>query len=209
MTEPPGPACEIEGEGRFFPVVEGASWTYEDVDLSTGLITRRTQTIGPMQAMEGQKDGVFAAPQITQKEDGSITNWQEDTGTAVVTHLQQDRAGAKLREDLYVDYKLRLDESPENLVEGATYSQSYTARTLRVDTGEQTVEERVEDWEVVVFGEEVSVPAGTFCAMQLTRQRTTNGEVGDLKQYWFVRGVGKIKERAGDDVEELVDYSIP
>lgn len=206
---PSGQGCLIDGDARFLPVVEGASWTYEAIELDSGIITRRTQTVGPFQMMVGDKAGVMASPLITEKETGTITNWQEDTGTAVVRHLQEDRAGDAHRDDLYVEFKGRLDESPERLVVGASYSQAYTARTVIIDTGEVIVEERIEDWEVVGLGEEVTVPAGTFCTLHITRQRTTDGELGDVKEYWFARGVGKVKELAENNRETLVDYSVP
>lgn len=201
----PQATCEPEGEARFLPVVEGASWTYETTDIESGLIERRTQHVGAFQEMDAPKAGIVASPQITEKETGMIVNWQEDTGTAVIRHRQIDQAGDEFRDDLYEDYKQRLDESPERLVEGATYSHSYVARMLLTDE----VENRVEDWEVVSDGEWVEVPAGRFCAMQITRQRTTDGEVGQIKRYWFARGVGKVMERSEKSIEELLEFHVP
>jgi hypothetical protein len=205
--EPSGP-CDVQGDERFLPVIEGATWTYETTDLESGVVERRDQVVGPIQEMTAEKAGVIASPLITEKETGTIINWQEDTGDAVVRHRQEDRAGNVHRDDLYLDYKGRLDESPDRLVEGATYSHSYTARTV-VEGVELIVEHRVEHWEVVSTGEEVEVPAGTFCAMQITRQRDTDGQLGKVKQYWFARGVGKVMDRSEGAVETLTAFSVP
>jgi hypothetical protein len=51
------------------------------------------------------------------------------------------------------------------------------------------------------------VPAGTFKAIRLHRTGTAAGASDKL--YWFVRGVGKIKETGGSRSEELQSYSIP
>lgn len=55
---------------------------------------------------------------------------------------------------------------------------------------------------------EVTVPAGTFDCIQLTRERL---ETGEVKRFWFADGVGKVKhETLGSGATEaLVEYSIP
>ena len=51
-----------------------------------------------------------------------------------------------------------------------------------------------------------AVPAGTFNALKVTRTDTADGST---KTQWFVRGVGKIRERTGaGHIEELTAYTI-
>jgi len=68
--------------------------------------------------------------------------------------------------------------------------------------------ERWKSWSVDGLCEEVEVPAGRFRAKRL-RTRIDHGEVAT---WWWVRGVGKVKELKvaadGDEDEELVDYCI-
>lgn len=190
------------------PVVEGAWWTYDTIDADSGTRERRTQRVGPFEAMASPKEGVIASPLITEKQTGTIINWQEDTGTAVVRHRQLDEAGEVYRDDIYDAFKLRLDEAPERLVEGARYTQSYVTRSV-IDGSEVLVERRTEQWDVASDGEWIEVPAGRFCAMQVTRQRTTDEDLGQVKRYWFTRGVGKIMERSERSEEVLTDFDVP
>lgn len=207
--EEPGPPCDIEGSERFLPLVEGAQWTHETISLKSGTSSPKTQTVGAAEDMGGDKAGVIAFPLTTSKDNGTIITWQVDTGTAVVRHRQDDRAGNTHRDDVYEPSKGRLDETPERLVEGATYSDAYTLTSTNLTIGEVVLEDRIEDWTVARFGEEIETPAGTFCTMQVTRQRTTDGVLGRTKQYWFARGVGKVKERSANSREVLIDFSIP
>jgi hypothetical protein len=50
----------------------------------------------------------------------------------------------------------------------------------------------------------VTVPAGTFTAVYLQKVSATGGSA---KTYWYVPGVGKVKE-SGGQLEELVSYSL-
>jgi hypothetical protein len=49
----------------------------------------------------------------------------------------------------------------------------------------------------------VTVPAGTFTAIYL--QKASGG--GTTKTYWYVPGVGKVKEDGGQ-LEELVSHEL-
>ena len=52
-----------------------------------------------------------------------------------------------------------------------------------------------------------SVPAGNFASLHLTR---TDSSDGSTKSYWFVRGVGKVREAtSGGHIEELTSYHQP
>jgi hypothetical protein len=201
----PGAPCDSTGSSRFLPMTEGASWTYDTTDADSGVIVHRTQQLGAARPMEGAKDGIVAAPLVTEKDSGNIINWHQDLELAIINHRQEDSAGKKIRDDVYEPYKIRLDETPERLVEGARYSHTYTATDLRSGIAEH----RVEDWEVVSAGQLVEVPAGMFCAIQVSRQRTTDGDLGQVKRYWFARGAGKVIERSERSVEVLTDYRIP
>jgi hypothetical protein len=58
-------------------------------------------------------------------------------------------------------------------------------------------------WRVVAVDEMVNVPAGTFSAVLIEKVGGTS-----TKRYWFARGVGKVKERSGAQLEELVNYTL-
>ena len=51
----------------------------------------------------------------------------------------------------------------------------------------------------------LTVPAGTFTCLHLHKVGTDDSTA--QKDYWFARGVGKIKE-SGGQTEELASYSL-
>ena len=55
-----------------------------------------------------------------------------------------------------------------------------------------------------INGLDVTVPAGTFTAVYIQKVSATGGSA---KTYWYVPGVGKVKELGGQ-LEELVSYSL-
>jgi hypothetical protein len=58
-------------------------------------------------------------------------------------------------------------------------------------------------WKVVAIGEMVTVPAGTFSAVVIEKVGGTS-----TKRYWFARGVGKVREQSGSQIEELTGYMV-
>ncbi len=206
-AEPDGDPCDLQLDARLLPLEEGYAWTYDTERLTSGTTTSKTQTVGALADIGDPKAGTMAFPLVTQKDDGQITVWQQDTGTAVVRHVQRDRAGGTHKDDVYTPFKGRLDEAPDHLREGATWTDVYMQESTNVRTGQITMEQRKETWTVLRYGEWVAVPAGEFCTMRISRVRTTDGAVGREKLYWFAPGVGKVKERAGSNREVLVEYS--
>ncbi|MBI2897694.1 MAG: hypothetical protein HYY06_29310 [Deltaproteobacteria bacterium] len=72
-----------------------------------------------------------------------------------------------------------------------------------------TIEEKRYDWTIDLV-EDVSVPAGEFTALRMTR---VNGDTGETKRYWFAQDVGKVLEQEvdGETVrreEKLESYEI-
>ena len=64
-----------------------------------------------------------------------------------------------------------------------------------------------ENWTTDAVNETVTVPAGTFSALKITRTNTADGTA---KSQWFVPGVGKIREsNTTGHLEELTSYMIP
>ena len=61
----------------------------------------------------------------------------------------------------------------------------------------------MDTWRVVALDEMVTVPAGTFSAVVIEKVGGTS-----TKRYWFARGVGKVKEQSGTQLEELKSYML-
>jgi hypothetical protein len=200
--EPPQNPDANPADG-FLPLVTGATWTFRITDPSTGATEDKVNTVGPLEDVGGLKAGTMAFKITTEKLDGSTVSWQAIVGDTVVRHKEQtfDLAGAMTREEWYDPYKLRIDGSAEHTVQGATYVQSYN----ELVTGVAMPVAKSETWEVIGVDQPVTVPAGTFNALVV--RRTAGAGQAD-KTYWFVRGVGKVKEDGGQ-LEELVSYTIP
>lgn len=203
--KPPDVDCSVQG--RYFPLRTGGSWTFQVVDDNG--TTSKTQTVGALEDVGGQKAGTMAYRLTTQKPGGMVISWQEDTGTAVVRHREQDLAGATQTDEYYTPFHTRVDESAEHTVEGASWTETYMELVTDMATGAQTMTTKTDTWMVEAVDDAVSVPAGDFCALKVRRMTTVDGATSANKTYWFSRGVGKIREETtnGNETEELVSYT--
>lgn len=197
---------ECPTDGRYLPVRSGTSWMYE-VTTSKGTHSK-SQVVGPLEDVGGEKAGTVAFRFTTTKPGGSVVSWQQDTGTAIVRHREQDSAGTTHTDEYYSPFRTRLDEAPEHLVPGATWTESYDEIVTDVTTGQETTASKSETWTVESADAQVVVPAGQFCTLRLRRTSRVNGAASSTKLFWFARGVGKVKEQTdANDTEELTAYT--
>ncbi len=190
------------------PWTTGNTWTYRIDD--EGIVGTKETVVGEMEVVGGtgpSKD-VLALRTVTQKlwQNETTVSWQIARGDTVIRFREQSfRAsiGTLEREDHWDPHKLHVDGSAARRVAGATWTEAYVETTLPVGSLPST-QETMDQWTVVSASERVDVPAGTFMAVHLTKV-SQNGDVG--KDYWYVPGVGKVKE-VGGQLEELVSYSV-
>jgi hypothetical protein len=194
--------------GRFLPLKVGASWTYKITD-SGNIFSNKKTTVEAKEDIGGMKAGVMAFRVRTEDTTGVSVGWQEDTGEMIVRHKEQsfDLKNKQLDETFYTASKLRIDESMAHLTKGATYSNTYTEKSTDSVTMMTTTTSKTENWTVEEVDEMVTVGAGTFKALKLHRVGTAVG--ASDKRFWFVRGVGKVKETGGSRIEELQSFTIP
>ena len=192
------------GTGRYLPMKQGATWTYEIEDPTTGAVEEKVSTVGALEDVGGTKAGTMAFKVTTERLDGMTVSWQEDTGSAIVRHKEQsfDLAGTMTREELYNPFKLRLDEADAHIMQGATWEDTYE----ELVAGDPVPVMKTETWTVLEVGDEITVPAGTFETIRI--RRVSDDVMGSDKTYWFARGVGKVQE-VGGQTEKLVSYDIP
>jgi hypothetical protein len=192
------------------PWAEGNTWTYRVT--KDGVATNKTTTVGALEAVGiGPNADLLAHHVVTAKgvELADRTeSWQlaDATNPLRIVRYREQSFGAKTGElqlDEYWDPgKLHIDGSVERTVRGASWLESYTETKRPVGLSESTHEVR-EVWTVLDDDATVEVPAGTFeHAIQLQKSGGSTS-----KQYWYVRGVGKIKE-TGTQTEELVEFSV-
>jgi hypothetical protein len=196
------------GSGPYLPWKQGNTWTYRVTN--NGEVTMKVVTIGAQERVGGSGPNAdkMAFKVVTKKGQSDETHsWQglRDGDEDVVVRYREQSfhagTGELELEEHWDPYKLHFDGSDEHTAEGASWLEIYQETKIPADGAEQTASAR-DRWDVDSPEEEVTVPAGTFRAVVVVKAGGT-----DLKTYWYVRGVGKVKETGGQ-TEELVDYTV-
>lgn len=193
------------GTGPLLPWKAGNRWTYKVTD--DGQVSEKVTTIGELEPVggTGPNRDVMANKVVTQKGATDQTlSWQAVSGERVVRYREQSfraSTGELELEEQWDPPKLHIDESPEHMEVGASWLELYDETKLPVGEASTTATAR-DRWTVIADGESVTVPAGTFKALVL---RKAGGSTA--KTYWYVRGVGKVKE-IGGQTEELSSFEV-
>jgi hypothetical protein len=192
------------------PWAVGNQWTYQVT--KAGVVSLKTTTIGEAEPVggEGPNAEVMAFHVTTAKGDDlndHTESWQapsDEEPARIVRFREQsfDVTSGKLELDESWDpHKLHIDSTAEHTVTGASWLESYKETKRPVGLSPSTHDVR-ELWSVVSDDETVEVPAGTF--EHVIHFRKVGGST---KEYWYVRGVGKVKE-TGSQTEELTEYEL-
>jgi len=194
------------GSGPYQPMVVSATWDYHVDDQ--GVTYEKQSKVESQEDLGGSKAGISGFKvRETVKESIQLT-WYQVVDTGVVRHhdQMQDTSGRMLSDEWYDPYLLRTDESSAHLQAGATWTIDYTNTKTTTSKPTATVA-HAETWTVDAVDESVTVAAGSFSALKVTR---TDSSDGSTKTQWFVRGVGKVREQTGaGHVEELTAYQVP
>jgi hypothetical protein len=190
-------------EDRYLPYQVGYGWTYRVTDLVGGDVFTKTQSL-----TTGAGDLIV---QTTNKANGSTVSTlqviQDATRDAVVRLEQEDRNGTgdPERTTTYDAGQTRLDEHPDKIVLDATWQETYTATVVEV-TGVPpgTSTERTDTWTVLGVDVDCTSPFGDFKCLHVRRVRTVAGTQTSNKEFFFAKGIGKVKEANGSQLEELV-----
>jgi hypothetical protein len=192
-------------DNPYYPVVDGASWTYTNPSIGQFthtlnvsddqiFIIQITSADDTVFNMEGQctQDGVVIM------NSGLSTTAQGADGTGTVTTTNQD--GVTLPNDIQV---------------GDDWSQTIA---FTAAGGNEGFSGTIETSYKAVGYESVSVPAGTFEALKIVQ--STSMSIGGQhvmdtsSNLWYVQGIGNVKAEQiinqGDpSINELVSYTIP
>jgi hypothetical protein len=199
-------AVPLVTNGRYQPLVVGSTWIYNVTD--TGVAYTKNSAVESFEDIGGIAAGTMGYKVSETIKTSTQLTWYESTDTDVRRHhdQQMDANGIMSSEDWYTPYDLRVDESSDHLTAGAAWTLSYMdAHTSASKPA--TTKTISENWTTDAVNETVTVPAGTFSALKITRTDTTDGTA---KSQWFVPGVGKIREsNTTGHLEELTSYMIP
>ena len=194
-------------DGVLLPWSTGNSWTYSVYDQGT--VGMKETVVGEMEVVGGtgpNKDAM-ALKTVTRKGWMSETtvSWQIASGDSVIRFREEtflDSTGEPQSEDHWDPYKLHVDGSATRRIAGVVWLEVYLETKSPVG-GTPETHEAHDRWTVLSACESVTVPAGTFAAISISKVSGT----GAGKTYWYVPGIGKVKE-AGNQIEELVRYSL-
>jgi hypothetical protein len=198
LCDPPGTS------DRLLPYDVGDEWEYRITDLQSGLQTIKGQSVD--EEMEHPEYGTVIV-QTTEKTNGRTVTLSRIEGEAVV-RLEQadyDGAGALERTTRYEPFRIRLDESAERTADGASWTEEYTEVVLDAAGTEVARVPTVEEWMVIGADVECSAPIGALRCLHVRRDTTTGGVA--QKEFWFARGVGKVRETGGQ-TEELTGCAL-
>lgn len=201
-----GPAAE--GTSRYLPLELGAVWNLHETDPATGASADKLTTVEAYEDVGSSHPGKKSFRVRVEKLAGHTMYWEGYEGDITVRYRNDDYdlLGNLVDRQILTPYRLKLDETPAHLVTGATYSESFVETT--VDGTGATPRAKVEDWLVVASSETVTTPMGTFTSALHVRRVSGSGK--KLKDYWYVRGIGKVKEDGSDkQVEELISHTTP
>jgi hypothetical protein len=193
--------------GPLLPLTIGSRWTYRVTDAD-GTVSEKTLTASAKESVGGDgPNAATSAVKLVADRGTELTySWVGASGDKAVRYREQVLDSATLEvktEDVWDPSRIYVDGSADHRSEGASWLEVYneTSTNVKKATAPVTAEVR-ERWTVISAAESVTVPAGTFTAIVFQKAGATK-----LKQYWYVPGVGKIKETGGQ-TEELSDYQI-
>jgi len=200
--------------GALLPWKPGNSWTYRvtDDEGTTTKVTTISATPEPVGL--GPLKDTMAYRVVTKKSDGAdqTISWQALVGDLVVRYREQSFAAStgKLElEEYWQPYKLHVDGSAEHTAAGAMWAQHYEETKVKVIDdvlGTPETDPTDDAWKILDASTErvgVTVPAGTFEDPVIIQKAGGSS----LKTYWYVRGIGKIKE-SGGQTEELASFTV-
>jgi hypothetical protein len=195
------------GTAPLLPWAVGNNWTYRVTDTKS--VSQKVTSIEAEELVGGSGPHAdeMAFKVTTLKVDGTdrTLSWQLDQGGKVIRYREQSfsaGSGALSLEEHWDPYKLHIDGTPEHTAPNATWLEEYAETKLPAAGSPSTAQQR-DRWSVDQADATVTVPAGTFeHAVVFTKAGGS-----DLKTYWYVRGIGKIKETGGQ-TEELVSYTV-
>lgn len=193
---------------RYEPWRVGATWSYKFTD-PTGVkpaATGRKTTIGAQEDVGGLHAGQLAYKAHVETLGGAKDVWETPMGDLDVRYktAYYGATGALTETDVEQPSRLKLDESVAHTATGAMFTETFMENVVKTGTAPTTKSETLA-WKVISTSESVTVIAGTYTnVLHVQRFNAAKAETVD---YWYARGVGKLKETGGNNDEELEAFT--
>ena len=191
--------------GDLMPWKVGNTWTYQvtgDGEQTTKVVTLEAEEVV---GGTGPNKDKTAIRQVSLKGASDRTvSWHAVEGQRLMRYRELSYSastGEVELEEHWSPGKLHVDFSAAHTASGASWLEDYEETKIEAG-GDPEANSEHERWTVDSVDEVVEVPAGKFHAIVLQK---AGGDT--LKTYWFVPGIGKVKETGGQ-TEALVSYSV-
>jgi hypothetical protein len=214
----PGDGGDNPTNGALLPLQTDNSWTYRVSDNISDPTTKTT-TVGPVTKIGGGPTPDAMAYEVTTRKG---TNMMDKTVSyqapsaddpQIIVRFRELSYGAMTQmlelEEYWIPHRLHVDGSAAHSKTGITYPNVYDEVKIPAGFAAMDPEHRQDSWQVVDGDTSVTVAAGTADektyehAVHLKKTAGTDS----AKEYWYLRGVGKVKE-VGSQTEELIDYHV-
>jgi hypothetical protein len=205
-----GTALVAGSKQSHYPIVVGATWTYHH----TNPAKQPWDEVDSIEAATYMGKDVSA---LTDEEDGQgqkSRSLLEVDGTGVYRVYKEVAISGQVA--VKVAYKpgfLRYDEAwadgaSVTLDDDWTQTCVFSSVAAKCAPGAVQPGTTTHSFKVISVSTQVTVPAGTFDAVEIERVNPGNSET---KRFWFAAGVGKVREHdlSSGAIEELTQYQIP
>jgi hypothetical protein len=207
------PASANTTTGALLPFAVGNSWTYNVTQ--DGESSNKTTTVMDAEPVGGT--GPYAATKafkvVTMKGTDAkdkTESWQGPRGgdTHVVVRYRELSYGAMTGmlqlEEFWDPPRIHADGSDAHTMSNVMYVDAYKETKIPAGMAAMDPTSEADQWRVLDADASVDVPAGHFDHV-IHLQKT--GGSDNSKEYWYLRGVGKLKE-SGSQTELLVSYTV-
>jgi hypothetical protein len=191
----------------YLPLRSGMRWTYRISDDRGRSADKVARVLGPAVLGFGRAGDVFRV-QWDLLDGGVEIHWERRTpdGVGCLQEETRDASGMVSMEEAYDPPATVVDERPDRLSAGVTWSETFMDTTPN-HRGHPKTRKATVSWTVESTNDQVTVPAGTFTCLRL-RRSTKHGEPTIS---WFAKGVGLVKEQGagplGNETLALVQAS--
>jgi hypothetical protein len=222
--------------GDYYPVKVGSTWLYRVSENGGSKITYKRVTIEAMEPTGGAgpnagktgirhltckgaivPTGCDVPPGPTNPVDKTIGWWGSmDMGGATVFLNYREQAftphmlTTPVEEDWWDPYRLRLDQTPDHMRSGASYTEKFTEYKMIPPGGAVPSVDNI-TWTVLAVNETVTITPSSGAAKSYPtciRLLHTTALGATSKTFIYCLNIGKVKETGGQ-IEDLLDYKIP
>lgn len=197
----PGECDPPAGNNSLWPMTVGSTWSYEIEDPLQGKWTKTVRVDSKGVIPGTQREGVLFVseqPHLVER------SWQlEEDGLAKrVVEEDLDAAGAMKRQTSWAPLTIKALVAPQAV---GWESRVQVIETIREANGEVDEKDKVFIWRVVETDVPITVAGQDHKAIKVLREREDKD--GHQRIYWFVPGIGKVREE-GERTEILKAFEI-